>query len=178
MNLTLDSGYLSFFVYFLLIVIILLLILVFLISHRAKKHAKALFATWKKEEFNRIHDWLMKEADARAQVQAQALFKEWKSDEEQNIRQDAVKRSHSVLKGKMTEHLIPFFSEFPYNPSDARFIGSPLDFIVFDGLSEGSLKQLVFVEVKTGTSSLSSRERSVARVIKEKKIEFQVIRKE
>lgn len=144
----------------------------------ATRRARALFEEWKKEEFEQLHAWLMKEADSRAEIRAQALFQDWQVTSEQRIRQDAVKRSHSVMRGKMTEHLIPFFSEFPYNPSDARFLGSPVDFIVFDGLSEGELKQLVFVEIKTGSGTLSPRERSVARAVEDGRISFRMIKKE
>jgi len=34
------------------------------------------------------------------------------------------------------------------NPKDARFLGTPLDFIVFDGLDEGEVRRIVFVEVR------------------------------
>lgn len=74
----------------------------------------------------------------------------------------------------MTEHLVPWFSDFRYDPSDARFLGSPVDFIVFNGLSEGDLKELVIVEVKTGSSLLSSRERAVARIIEEGRVRFEI----
>ena len=116
--------------------------------------------------------------ETRAKIQAEGLFKEWQIREEQKIRQDAVHRSHAVIKGKITEHLVPWFSKFPYNPSDARFLGSPVDFIIFNGLSEGNLNEIVIVEVKTGSSSLSPRERSVARIVEDRKIRFEVIRKE
>jgi predicted Holliday junction resolvase-like endonuclease len=38
-----------------------------------------------------------------------------------------------VTFGKVTEHFIPDLPDFAYNPKDARFLGSPVDFIVFDG---------------------------------------------
>ena len=48
-----------------------------------------------------------------------------------------MKRSEAVIKGKVTEHRVPFFEEFDFDPGDARFLGSPIDLIVFDGLSAG-----------------------------------------
>jgi len=162
---------------FLLLIIALLLIIVH-IWRRADKRAHMLFESWKRDEYARWKTWIQEEADARADVQAEARYRDWQRREEQKIRQDAIRRSHSVIRGKITEHLIPWFSEFSYHPSDARFLGSPVDFIVFDGLSEGCLKEIVIVEVKTGSGSLSPRERSVARIIEEGKIRFEVIRKE
>lgn len=93
-------------------------------------------------------------------------------------RQDSVSRSRSVVSGKVQEHLAPFFPEFAaqFNPRDARFIGTPLDFVVFDGLDEGEVKRVVFVEVKTGKSSLASRERRVREAVEEGRVEFQLLR--
>jgi predicted Holliday junction resolvase-like endonuclease len=102
----------------------------------------------------------------------------WKREEEKKIRADAVKRSKNVIKGKTTEHLVPYMEDFDYNPSDCRFLGSPIDIIVFDGLSDGDVKEVVFLEIKTGKSaSLSSRERKVRDALKEKRVSWRLIRK-
>ena len=70
----------------------------------------------------------------------------------------------------MAEHLAPFMTEFDYNPKDARFLGAPVDLIVFDGMSEGSLRQIVFVEVKTNSSTLSTRERQIRDIVLSNKV--------
>ena len=68
----------------------------------------------------------------------------------------------AVVTGKVTEHLVPLMGQFPYNPKDVRFLGTPVDLIVFDGMDEDDLSEIVFVEVKTGASaSLSTRERRI-----------------
>ncbi|HPY60693.1 MAG TPA: Holliday junction resolvase-like protein [Methanospirillum sp.] len=162
----------------LFLLIITLLAALVLVWRRGDKRARALFESWKKEEYSRLLGWISMEADKRAAIQADAICREWQRNEEQKIRKDAVRRSHSVIRGKVTEHLIPWFPEFSYHPSDARFLGSPVDFIVFNGLSEGCLEEIVIVEVKTGLGSLSPRERSVARIIKEGRVRFEMIRKE
>src|SRR5438067_2260214 len=70
---------------------------------------------------------------------------------EKHIRQDAVERSRAVIIGKVTEHLTPWLPDFPYNPKDARFLGSPVDMIIFDGCDEDNLQQIVFLEIKTNS---------------------------
>ena len=46
----------------------------------------------------------------------------------------------------------------------------PIDLIVFDGLSGGDLKQIVFIEVKTGKKpNLTEREKRVRECILKKK---------
>jgi predicted Holliday junction resolvase-like endonuclease len=77
------------------------------------------------------------------------------------IRADAVRRSSAVVSGKVTEHLAPYMAAFPYDPKDARFLGTPVDLIVFDGMSEDSLREIVFLEIKSGSATLSTRERRI-----------------
>ena len=47
-------------------------------------------------------------------------------------RKDAVERSRYVLTGKVWEQVAPYLPNFKHNPSDIRFLGSPVDFVVFD----------------------------------------------
>lgn len=55
--------------------------------------------------------------------------------------------------------LLPEFRDL-YDPADARFIGSPIDYIIFKNLSkvdsaEEAPLEIVFVDVKTGKSALT-----------------------
>lgn len=120
--------------------------------------------------------WQAREMDRQVSERAETLFRTWKLEEEKKIRQDAVKKSEAVTRGKVTEHLIPYFPDFEYNPKDARFLGTPVDFIVFDGLSEGEMNKVVFVEVKTGkTGALSPREKLVRDCIGRGKVSYEII---
>jgi predicted Holliday junction resolvase-like endonuclease len=59
---------------------------------------------------------------------------------------------------------------------DAHFLGAPLDFIVFDGLDEGDVRRVVFVEVKTGKGPLSKRQCLARDAIEAKNVEYQLLR--
>jgi predicted Holliday junction resolvase-like endonuclease len=107
---------------------------------------------------------------------AWVCFLLWKLHYTAVIRQDAVQRSLAVTAGKVYEQLIPYLPAFPYNPKDVRFLGSPVDLIVFDGLAEGRLRRIVFVEVKTGRSGLTSRERCVRDIIEDREVEWAELR--
>jgi predicted Holliday junction resolvase-like endonuclease len=100
----------------------------------------------------------------------------WKARYTAAIRGDAVNRSLAVTAGKVHEQLIPYLPSFPYNPKDVRFLGSPVDLVVFDGLAEGQVQRIIFVEVKTGSSSLTVRERSVRDVIRSREVEWAELR--
>ena len=97
--------------------------------------------------------WQSREMERQVSEKADNLFRTWKLDEEKKIRQDAVKKSEAVTRGKVTEHLIPYFPHFEYNPKDARFLGTPVDLIVFDGLSEGEVNKVVFIDSTSLTGS-------------------------
>src|SRR5262245_38376169 len=93
--------------------------------------------------------WRGRELDAlraqlwhAAQAEARGALSRWKVEAEEGIRGDAVRRSAAVVSGKVTEHLAPYMDGFPYNPRDARFLGAPVDLIVFDGLDEEALREI------------------------------------
>lgn len=84
-------------------------------------------------------------------------------------REDAVKRSRAVLGGQVAEQLAPYLPDFPCDPGDARFVGKPIDFVCFSGVSGaasgGEVGEIIFVEVKSGGSGLSRTEKSVREAI-------------
>jgi predicted Holliday junction resolvase-like endonuclease len=100
----------------------------------------------------------------------------WKAKHTSAIRQDAVQRSQAVTVGKVSEQLVPLLPGFRFNPKDVRFLGSPVDLVVFDGLNDGTVRQVVFIEVKTGAAGLSSRERQVRDAILEKRVSWDELR--
>jgi predicted Holliday junction resolvase-like endonuclease len=100
----------------------------------------------------------------------------WKARYTAAIRVDAVLRSQAVTAGKVHEQIVPYLPGFPYNPKDVRFLGSPVDLVVFDGLAEGELRGIIFVEVKTGRAGLSGRERRVRTVVEARAVEWAELR--
>jgi hypothetical protein len=40
-----------------------------------------------------------------------------------------------------------------FTAGDWRFLGTPVDFVIFDGLSDGQVERIVLVEVKSGTDA-------------------------
>ena len=61
-------------------------------------------------------------------------FRQTWAEQESSVRKDAADRSRYILKGKIAEHMVPMVPEvFKHDPSDARFIGAPIDYLIFDG---------------------------------------------
>ena len=97
-------------------------------------------------------------------------------DREREIRQDSVDRSRATLSGQFLEKLAPHLPDFPYDPTDVRFIGTPVDYVVFDGLAEGAVDEVVFLEVKSGRSTLSSSQRRVRDAVEAGAVRWDVYR--
>ena len=100
----------------------------------------------------------------------------WKVRYTAIVREDAIQRSRAVTAGKVHEQLLPYLPGFPYNPKDVRFLGSPVDLLVFDGLAEGLVRRIVFLEIKTGGAGLTSRERSVRTAVQSREVEWLELR--
>jgi predicted Holliday junction resolvase-like endonuclease len=102
----------------------------------------------------------------------QKRFRDWRDAELQNwqaemerARRSAVVQSRAVLGGKFTEQMVPYFPDFRYDPTEVRFIGSPIDMIVFPGLARGDPEEIVFLEVKTGRSQLKPHQKKIRQLI-------------
>ena len=93
-------------------------------------------------------------------------------EREKSAREDSVKKSRATLTGKFLEQLGPYLPDFPYDPTEVRFIGSPIDCLVFPGSSAEECGEVVFLEVKSGKSGLSKIQRQVKQGVQEKRVRW------
>lgn len=82
------------------------------------------------------------------------------------------KKSSEVRTGKIAEQISPFLSDYPLDAKTARFIGDPIDFVHFDE------DKVTFVEVKSGKSQLSTKQRRIRDMVKAGKVDFVIYRVE
>jgi predicted Holliday junction resolvase-like endonuclease len=143
-----------FFLLLLLIVICLIFVGKYLwLQSKFETKLALQLSDFKEKEMLAYKDRCLKELEhfkqqalSSATQQAQIQLEQWKQENTKDIRQDA------------------------------RFIGSPIDFIVFDGLSEGYVKQIIFIEVKTNKSNLSQREKKIKEAILGGRVKWEEIR--
>jgi predicted Holliday junction resolvase-like endonuclease len=182
-----------------IIAILVLAYLYFSLKSQIPREAERAHAAWREKELNALRTEQMESAqkDAMTQLQqwreqeldlvrkqqletarseAAVSLEQWKVEHSSGIRQDAIQKSQAVTIGKVTEHFVPYLPDFSFNPKDARFLGSPIDFVVFDGLNDGEVKGVVFIEVKTGKSGLSGRERKVRDAVQSGKVQWLELR--
>lgn len=91
--------------------------------------------------------------------------KQWNA-QVHTLRKEIANSSRSVIRGQVSEQLAPYLPNFPFDPAHCKFIGSPIDFLVFDKLEEPEKCAIVLVEVKTGVATLNKNERTVRDAIK------------
>ena len=95
----------------------------------------------------------------------------------------SVNTSRAVLKGKMAEQMAPIMPEFQYLPSDAKFLGDPVDYVVFDGYTdlrdgEGRAEdiEVVLIDIKSGGARLTKGQQAIAQAIRDGRVRFETVR--
>jgi predicted Holliday junction resolvase-like endonuclease len=113
---------------------------------------------------------------------AEEVSEAWQDRETARRTEASIHRSHAVLRGQMIEQLVPMFEDRAFaHLADARFLGKPVDFIVFDGYTEvkagliGHLREIVFIDIKTGRSQLNPVERRVRNCVEDRRVRSVVI---
>ncbi len=103
----------------------------------------------------------------------------YSKDDLKKSRDEAIQQSRATVSGQVAERLTPLLPQFleRFNPRDACPLGNPIDFVVFDGLDEGELREIVFVEVKsTAKAKLDTRERQVRRCVDDRRVRHELLR--
>ena len=95
----------------------------------------------------------------------------------------SVNTSRAVLKGKMTEQFAPILPEFRYLPSDAKFLGDPVDYVVFDGYADfrdgdGTAEdiEVILLDIKSGGARLSKGQQAIAQAVQAGRVRFETLR--
>src|SRR2546425_1611201 len=145
--------------------------------------SSATFAAWKATELQRVREEDQKEIQ-RIREENQREIERIKEEDERK-RRNSLDTSRDVLKGKIGEQMAPLFPEFRnlYNPADARFIGTPIDYIIFKNLSkvhsaDEAPIEIVFVDVKTGKSTLTKSQQMIQDAVsgEKKRVGFYTLR--
>lgn len=79
-------------------------------------------------------------------------------------------RSAYIKFGQTFEQFAPFTKNFPGDKNNFIFLGKPIDGVIFD---EDTIK---FIEIKTGNSFLSNKQKFIKKQIEEGKVEFKEVR--
>lgn len=94
------------------------------------------------------------------------------SERERNRMLLSQKKSSETRLGQISEHLVPFLDKCKYDPKTMHFLGNPIDYVVFD-FDQG---EITFLEVKSGNSKPSKRQKTVKNIIKAGRVFYEEIR--
>lgn len=104
-------------------------------------------------------------------------------NEVEAARKQSVDQSRNTLKGKMAEQMAPLLPGFKFLPADARFLGDPVDYVVFHGYTaarddgkDPDAMEVVILDIKQGGATLSRSQRAIAKAIEDGRIRFDVVR--
>jgi len=82
-----------------------------------------------------------------------------------SLRTEIANNQRANIKGKVAENFAPFLQGFPFKPSECKFLGDPIDYVVFEGLDERNIKRIHFLEVKSDGAKLSKHQKHVREII-------------
>lgn len=120
-----------------------------------------------------------------AEQKFERRFRQWQEADELRWQEEmgkvsrvAIAQSRAVLGGKFTEQMAPYLPEFKYDPTEARFIGSPIDLIIFPGLAEGDPREIVIMEIKTSkTVNLTPQEKKIRQLIEDGMVRWELLQR-
>lgn len=143
---------------------ILITIIVLLVIYQYYQHKKNTLLIVANTKFN---DQLKE-----LQTEVVNLQDEVGEEREKNRELLSQKKSSETRLGQISEHLVPFLDNCPYNPKDLHFLGNPIDYVIFD-FDDG---KITFLEVKSGNSKPSKRQKTIKNIIKSGRIFYDEIR--
>ena len=78
------------------------------------------------------------------------------------------KISQSVRLGQVSEVLLPFLENFPFDPKSLKPLFQPIDYIAFED------DWITFIEIKTGNSNLTEKQKHIKMLVESGKVRFQI----
>jgi predicted Holliday junction resolvase-like endonuclease len=110
------------------------------------------------------------------QLNAEQLFKIGSLEKqilevsEQKKKVTSQKKSSEVRLGHIAETLAPFLDQFEFDPETCTFMGRPIDYISFGD------DEITFIEVKSGKSQLSAKQRHIRDLVNNKLVAWKEVR--
>jgi predicted Holliday junction resolvase-like endonuclease len=93
-----------------------------------------------------------------------------------NIKKKSVNQSRNTILWEINEKITPILPNFPYQTKDLVFLGKWIDYIVFNGLSSGKLKEIIFLEIKSWNSQLNKNENMIKDYLRFNSVKYEIMR--
>ena len=80
--------------------------------------------------------------------------------------------TRAINAGFILEKLVLTFDSFPFKHEECRPMFDPIDYIVFEGLAQGEVKGISFIDIKTGNAKLTEGQKQIKQTISDKNVKF------
>jgi len=98
------------------------------------------------------------------------------SQQERKIRDKANERGRAQVPKLIKKSLDEKFAKLNYDPYDIKAILHPIDFVIFNGMNNDNLKDVVLLSKRTKNPNLMELHRGIADAVRNKKYDWKVIR--
>jgi predicted Holliday junction resolvase-like endonuclease len=100
------------------------------------------------------------------------LQKQLEDEAQKNAAVVSQRISSEVKMGAIAENAIGFMKDLPYDFSNMKHLGCPIDYIYFDYKN----RELVLVEIKSAKATESTRQKLIKNIVRDKRIAYEVVR--
>lgn len=97
-------------------------------------------------------------------------------EKEGELREQAAERGRRKVNIIITSSMIKELARMKFNPYDIKSLMHPVDFVVFDGMVDGELEQVLFLSKKSSIPGLSTARKQIASVVSEKRYNWKIAR--
>ncbi len=95
---------------------------------------------------------------------------------ERAIRDEAVTRGRSKVLKLVLNSMDEYFTKMKYNPYDIKPILHPVDYVIYEGMNEKKMNDVVFLSKKTSNPYLDKLHMSINEIINKELYDFKVAR--
>lgn len=111
-----------------------------------------------------------------SKIQTQERKEEKFNEEESKIRDDAKKRGRLKVPKLISKSLDKNFVNLNLNPYDVKAVLHPIDFVVFDGMNDGQVKNVTLLSSKTKNTNLKNIHAEISKAITNKAYDWKIMR--
>lgn len=112
------------------------------------------------------------QVDTEKADEIEAKFEE----EKEKIKEEARERGRAQVPELVRQSLDEKFAKLSYNPYDIKALLHPIDFVVFDGMTDEEMKNVVLLTKSTDNQYLQTIHNNIARTVEDKNYDWKVVR--
>jgi predicted Holliday junction resolvase-like endonuclease len=97
-------------------------------------------------------------------------------EEEEQIREKSREKGRAQVPKLIKKSMGKEFAKLNYNPYDIKALLHPADLVVFDGMTENEMKNVVFLSKSPSSKYLEVLQKGAAKAVSEKSYDWKVVR--